>query len=149
MNDLGTQSDGCDRHAFTGSRKQPACPKCSEQVPKHSRNTTRVGLSFGALNLAAFGADFHKLNLIRHLFCHRQKPLSVRSNCINWRGESGKEYQYDFPVGTSFQSQPGNFIYAMPEPRWEPCGSILRNHVGCVVAIRPKRLNPHSLKTNL
>ena len=43
LNDSGTHSGGCGRHAFTGSRKQPACPKCSDGVPKQGRNTTRAG----------------------------------------------------------------------------------------------------------
>ena len=46
LNDSGTNSDGCGRHAFTGSQKQPACPQCSNEVPKHSRNTTRAGAFF-------------------------------------------------------------------------------------------------------
>ena len=46
LNELGTHNGGCGRHAFTGSRKQPACPKCSDEVPKHGRNTTRAGLFF-------------------------------------------------------------------------------------------------------
>ena len=43
LNDSGTHSGGCGRQAFTGSRKQPACLLCSDEVPKHGRNTTRAG----------------------------------------------------------------------------------------------------------
>jgi hypothetical protein len=53
------------------------------------------------------------VNLIKHLFGHRQKIESTPSPYINWSGESGAEYQYEvYPIDSSFQALPGNFIYA-------------------------------------
>jgi hypothetical protein len=63
------------------------------------------------------------VNLIKHLFSHRQEPQSAPSNCINWSGESGKEYQYEvYPIDTAFQPLPGNFVYAMQseDGSWVP-----------------------------
>jgi hypothetical protein len=42
---------------------------------------------------------------------------------MSWPGQSGKEYQYEiYPIDTTFQALPGNFIYATQseEERWVP-----------------------------
>jgi hypothetical protein len=62
------------------------------------------------------------VNLIKHLFGHRQAK-STSSALINWPGQSGKNYQYEiFPMDSSFQSLPGNYIYAgqSEDGNWVP-----------------------------
>jgi len=63
------------------------------------------------------------VNLIKHLFSHRHEPETAASPCINWPGQSGKEYQYEiFPIDAAFRPLPGNFIYAgqSEEGSWVP-----------------------------
>ena len=62
------------------------------------------------------------MNLIKHLFGHRHAE-STSSALINWPGQSGKNYQYEiFPIDSSFQSLPGNYIYAgqTEDGNWVP-----------------------------
>jgi hypothetical protein len=51
------------------------------------------------------------VNLLKRLFGRR--PESKPSPYIHWRGESGKEYQYEIcPLEAAFRPLPGNYIYA-------------------------------------
>jgi hypothetical protein len=53
------------------------------------------------------------VNLIKHLFSHRQQTEPEPSPFINWPGQSGREYQYEvYPIDAAFRPLPGNFIYA-------------------------------------
>ena len=55
----------------------------------------------------------HKVNLIKNLFSRHPHQENICSELVNWPGQSGKEYQYQvFPLDASFQSLPGNYIYA-------------------------------------
>jgi hypothetical protein len=63
------------------------------------------------------------VNLIKHLFSHQRQAESTSSAFINWPGQSGKNYQYEiFPIDSSFQSLPGNYIYAgqAEDGNWVP-----------------------------
>jgi hypothetical protein len=63
------------------------------------------------------------VNLIKHLFGHRQQSASTPSPYISWLGQSGQEYQYEvYPIDTAFQPLPGNFIYAKQgeDGNWVP-----------------------------
>jgi hypothetical protein len=53
------------------------------------------------------------MNLIKSLFTHHRQTETTSSASIKWRGQSGKEYPYEvYPLETSFQPLPGNYIYA-------------------------------------
>lgn len=57
------------------------------------------------------------MNLIKRLLSRRHKAGSAGSaegdSHVNWPGQSGKEYPYQvYPLETSFQPVPGNYIYA-------------------------------------
>ena len=59
--------------------------------------------------------DSNKVNLIKHLFSHRHQAQASTtvSSAIIWRGQSGKEYQYEIhPLNAAFKPLPGNYIYA-------------------------------------
>jgi hypothetical protein len=67
-------------------------------------------------------SDWYKVNLIKHLFSPHRHAENT-SSAFNWPGQSGKEYQYEvYPLGASFQSLPGNYIYAKQaeDGRWIP-----------------------------
>ena len=52
--------------------------------------------------------------MIKQLLSRRHKTESAEvSSLVNWPGQSGKEYPYQvYPLESSFQSIPGNYIYA-------------------------------------
>ena len=63
------------------------------------------------------------MSFITHLFSRHRQSESTPSNLVNWAGKSGKEYQYQvFPLATSFQPLPGNYIYAQQteDGQWIP-----------------------------
>ena len=57
------------------------------------------------------------MNLIRNLLSRRHKAEgsegAEENLCVNWPGQSGKEYPYQiYPIASSFPAVPGNYIYA-------------------------------------
>jgi hypothetical protein len=63
------------------------------------------------------------VSFITHLFSRHRQSESAPSNLVSWAGKSGKGYQYEvFPLESSFQPLPGNYIYAQQteEGQWVP-----------------------------
>ena len=63
------------------------------------------------------------MSLISNLFARHRKTETATSDSINWVGQSGKQYAYEvFPLDASFQSLPGNYIYARQaeDGQWVP-----------------------------
>ena len=53
------------------------------------------------------------MSWITHLFNRHRSAESTAPAFVNWPGQSGKEYPYEvYPLDTSFQRLPGNYIYA-------------------------------------
>jgi hypothetical protein len=54
------------------------------------------------------------VNLIKRLLSRRHETENIEgASSVNWPGQSGKEYPYQvYPLDTSFQSVPANYIYA-------------------------------------
>jgi hypothetical protein len=68
---------------------------------------------FGLTDSFILCFHLYKVNLIKSLFSHHRQSESTTSASFSWPGQSGKEYRYEiYPLGTSFQALPGNYIYA-------------------------------------
>ena len=68
-------------------------------------------------------SDSLRVNFFKNLFSHHQHSQTTPAVLFNWPGQSGKEYQYDiYPIGSSFQALPGNYIYARQteDGNWVP-----------------------------
>ena len=64
-----------------------------------------------------------KVSLISNLFGRHRQTEEATSAFVNWPGQSGKDYAYEvYPLETSFQPLPGNYIYARQseDGQWVP-----------------------------
>jgi hypothetical protein len=83
---------------------------------------------FGLDRAFGFGSDWHKVNLIKYLFSGHRKAESQTSACVNWPGQSGKQYQFEVhSLDASFQPLPGVYIYAgqAEDGSWVPILNML------------------------